>query len=69
MLPTVVLYKGGVEIDRIRGIPPDENGLMKFNDDIDLWMKKNVMELDGGQYLGKFRYLFANGYTLNVSNY
>jgi len=69
MLPTVVLYKGGIEIDRIWGIPLEEKDLLKFNDDIDLWLMKNVLGLEGGKYCGKFRYLFVNGYTLNVSNY
>lgn len=69
MLPTTVLYKDGAEIDRIKGIPPDKNARMKWNSDIELWILKNVLGLEGDEYAGKFKYLFRNGYKLHISNY
>lgn len=68
MLPTVVLYKKGVEFDRIRGINPDEKARAKLNDDMELWIMKNVLEMEGTKYHAKYRYLFNNTYTLHVSN-
>ena len=69
MLPTVILYRNGEEIDRIKGIPPDEKERTGWNDDLELWFLKNAMALDDSQYSGDFTYLFRNGYTLQVGNY
>ncbi|PIP37503.1 MAG: hypothetical protein COX19_16585 [Desulfobacterales bacterium CG23_combo_of_CG06-09_8_20_14_all_51_8] len=69
MLPTVILYRNGGEIDRIKGIPPEEKDRAAWNDDLELWFLKNAMELKGSEYSGDFTYLFKNGYTLQVGNY
>ena len=69
MLPTVVFYMNGVEIDRIKGIPPDKRARLKWNDDIELWFLKNVLGLKGSKYEGRYKYLFKNGYKLQISNY
>ena len=69
ILPTVVLYDQGVEIDRIRGIPPDERGRLKFNDDLELWYLKNVMGLEGSRYYSQYKFLFKNSYKLHVNNF
>ncbi len=68
MLPTVVLFKKGVEFDRIRGINPDEKARAKLNDDMELWIMKNALEMKGTKYHAEYRYLFNNTYTLKVSN-
>lgn len=69
MLPTVVLYENGSEVDRIKGIPPDKSLLAKFDGDIELWLLKNALHLQGDEYSADYRYLFKNGYTLEISNY
>lgn len=69
MLPTVILYQNGEEIDRIKGIPPEEKERNKLNDDLELWFLKNAMALKGSEYSGDFTYFFRNGYTLQVGNY
>ena len=69
MLPTVILYRDGEEIDRIKGIPPEEKERADWNDDLELWFLKNAMALENSQYSGDFTYLFRNGYTLQVGNY
>lgn len=69
MLPTVVLYDRGAEIDRIKGIPPDEKTRKKWNDDIELWFLKNVLDLKGDEYAGEYTYLFRNSYKLHIGNY
>ena len=69
MLPTTVLFKDGHEIDRIKGIPPDKRARLKWNRDIELWLLKNVLGLEGDRYAGKFKYFFKNSYKLHISNY
>jgi len=69
MLPTAILYRNGEEIDRIKGIPPEEKDRTKWNDDLELWFLKNAMVLKGSKYSGEFTYFFKNGYTLQVGNY
>ncbi len=68
LLPTMVLYKNGVEIDRMRGIPPKKKDRLALNDDIELWILKNVIGLEGDKYAGKFTYLFNNTYKLYIGN-
>ncbi len=69
MLPTMVLYKSGAEIDRMKGIPPDKAERLKFNDDIEMWLLKNVVGLEGDQYTANFKYFFKNSYKLTPSNF
>jgi thioredoxin-like negative regulator of GroEL len=69
MLPTVILYRDGAEIDRIKGIPPEEKNRAAWNDDLELWFLKNALTLQGSEYSAEFTYLFKNGYTLQVGNY
>jgi hypothetical protein len=69
MLPTVILYRDGGEIDRIKGIPPEEKDRAKWNDDLELWFLKNALALEGSEYSAEFTYLFKNGYALQVGNY
>lgn len=69
MLPTVILYQNGVEIDRIKGIPPEEKDRIRWNDDLELWFLKNALRLEGSQYSADFTYFFRNGYKLQVGNY
>lgn len=67
-MPTVVLYKNGIEVDRIKGIQPDPQLRLKMKDDIDLWFMKNVLELKGSKYGGKFSYMFNGSYKLHITN-
>jgi hypothetical protein len=69
MLPTVVLYDRGVEIDRIKGIPRDKKILRDWNKDLKLWLLKNVFEVKGDQFSGDYIYRFRNTATLEPSNY
>lgn len=69
MLPTVVMYNRGAEVDRIRGIPANKQDRAKWNDDIDLWIMKNALGLKGGEYAGQYKYMFNNTNKLNVSNF
>lgn len=68
-LPTVVLYRNGEEIDRIKGIPPEESAREKWNDDIELWLLKNTVRQKPGRASGDYKYLFKNGYKLHISGY
>ncbi|PIE71407.1 MAG: hypothetical protein CSA22_02555 [Deltaproteobacteria bacterium] len=65
MLPTVILFNNGEEIDRIRGMDTDKNRIQK---DMDLWLRKNVVNPQGDGFSGAFTYRFNNTYTLSISN-
>ena len=69
LLPTTILYKDGLEVDRIKGIPPDENDRQKWNKDIERWILNNAIEITTGKYTGKHLYLFKNSYKLTISLY
>ncbi len=69
LLPTIGLYENGILIDRLRGVPGDKVDRLSFNDDIELWMLKNVVGLTAGKYVGDFRYRFNNSNTLHIGNY
>ncbi len=69
LLPTVVLYKNGNEIDRIKGIPKDDKDRLKWNKDIDLWFLKNVKGAKGNEHRGVYSYRFNNGSELEISNF
>lgn len=69
MLPTVILYNRGVEIDRIKGVPRDKKVLRDWNNDINLWLLKNVFEVKGDKFSGDYIYRFRNTATLEASNY
>lgn len=69
LLPTTILYQGGVEVDRIKGIPKDQDVLAKWNDDLELWILKTALALEGDEYSGEYSYRFNNSPTLNISSY
>lgn len=69
LLPTVVLYKHGNEIDRIKGIPGNEQDRMKWNKDIDLWFLKNAKGAKGNEHSGAYSYRFNNGSQLEINNF
>jgi len=62
MLPTVVLYKRGIEVDRIKGIPPKMDRRHMLDVDMEIWFYKNVLNLRGS---GRFEdFLFKNSYHI-----
>ncbi len=67
-LPTMILIKNGIEIDRMRGVPSGKESL-GFSDDLDLWMLKNVVEVKSDIYSGSFSYLFKNTSRLHIGSY
>jgi hypothetical protein len=69
MLPTVLLYQNGLEIDRIKGIPPEERERAKWNDDIELWFLKTALRMKGSEYSGDYTYKFNNDFNLIIGNY
>ena len=69
MLPTLILFKQGMEVDRIKGIPKERESLNKWNDDIELWLLKTVFDVQGDAYSGSYTYRFNNSSTLDISSY
>ncbi len=68
-LPSTVFYYNGDEIDRIGGIPEDGELLREWNKDIDLWILKTVLGLQGDDYAGRYVYKFNDTAKLHISNY
>lgn len=68
-LPTVVMYRDGQEVDRIKGLPTGRAELAAFNDDVELWLLKTGLGLSTGSYQADYKYRFNNGYKLSSSNY
>lgn len=69
MLPTVILYHNGQELDRIKGIPKTKEDRESWNNDLNLWLLKNALEVKGNDYSGNYKYRFKNGSELQISNY
>lgn len=68
MLPTVLLYHKGREVDRIRGIPERAEDRDKWNNDLDLWLLKNALEAKGEALTGSYLYRFHNSSELEIKN-
>ncbi len=68
-LPTVVLYKKGYEIDRIKGIPPKTKDYMDWDEDVELWLLRNALDLRADEYTATYECWFKNSYELKFSNY
>jgi hypothetical protein len=68
MLPTVILYHQGREVDRIRGIPERTEDRVKWNNDLNLWLLKNALEAKGDPLSGSYLYRFNNTSELEIKN-
>ncbi len=69
LLPTLVLYHNGIELDRIKGIPESEKERGGWDKDINLWILKNVVQAKGNEFSGDYTYLFKNSSRLQISNF
>lgn len=68
MLPTLVMYRDGREVDRMRGVPAERDFKETLDDDLELWLLKTGMNLTRGKYYGDFSYRFNNTSRLAASN-
>ncbi len=69
MLPTLVMYRDGYEVDRMRGIPDTQDGLRTLNDDLELWVLRTGLRLTKDPvYQAQFLYLFKNTARLTPIN-
>ncbi|MBI4803701.1 MAG: hypothetical protein HY795_00530 [Desulfovibrio sp.] len=68
MLPTLVMYRDGKEVDRMRGIPSERAFQESLGDDLELWLLKTGLSLSRNQYYGDFTYRFNNTSRLGASN-
>lgn len=66
MLPTLVMYRDGREVDRMRGIPSEAGFLDTLDDDLELWMLRTGLGLSQDMYHGSFSYRFNNTSRLNA---
>lgn len=68
MLPTLVMYRDGREVDRMRGIPSERGFQDNLADDLELWLLNTGMSLSRGEFYGDFTYRFNNTSRLGASN-
>jgi len=69
MLPTLVMYRDGYEVDRMRGIPDDSQALAALNDDLELWILRTGLKLtQDPTFQAAFDYRFKNGVRLFPEN-
>lgn len=69
MVPTLVLFRDGWEIDRMRGIPADNEGLRQLNADLELWVMTAALQLtDDPRFQARYVYLYKNGNRLQAEN-
>jgi thioredoxin-like negative regulator of GroEL len=68
MLPTLVMYQNGREVDRMRGIPSERQALEGLSDDLELWLLRTGLSLSRDEYHGQFTYRFNNTSRLGASN-
>ncbi len=69
MLPTLVMYRDGYEVDRMRGIPDTQDGLRTLNDDLELWVLRTGLGLtQDPTFQGRFLYMFHNTARLTPEN-
>jgi len=68
MLPTVILYHNGQEIDRIKGVPDKKEDRKAWNNDLNLWLLKNALNAKGNEHSGNYEYLFKDSSELQIGN-
>jgi thioredoxin-like negative regulator of GroEL len=69
MLPTLVMYRDGYEVDRMRGIPDNATAMAALNDDLELWILRTGLKLtQDPTFQAAFSYRFKNGVRLIPEN-
>jgi hypothetical protein len=67
--PTVILYRNGAEIDRLKGNPPRTKDFINWDEDFELWILRMAMRLESDQQTATYECYFKNGYELQFSNH
>lgn len=69
MLPTLVMYRDGWELDRMRGVPDSLEARRGLAADLELWLlRTGFNRTSDPRFQAQFSYRFNNGYTLQVGN-
>ncbi len=66
--PTIILYRDGIEIDRLRGIPPRTSDYVDWNEDVELWVLRTAIQVKSDKYTATFNCFFNNTYDLEFTN-
>lgn len=70
MLPTLVMYRDGWEVDRMRGIPSGQEAMHGLADDLELWVLRTGLQLtDDPRFQATFSYRFNNTSRLVPGNF
>jgi len=67
--PTIILYRNGAEIDRLKGNPPTTKDFQKWDEDFELWILRMALRLEGDTQTSTFECYFKNTYELQFSNF
>jgi hypothetical protein len=68
LLPTLVMFRDGREVDRMRGTPPGAEAQAVLDDDLELWLIKTGLGLKLDRFRADFQYRFNNSSRLHVVN-
>jgi thiol-disulfide isomerase/thioredoxin len=69
MLPTLVMYRDGWEIDRMRGVPTTMDARRGLNDDLELWvLRTGLQRTYDPRFQAQFSYRFDNTNMLAAGN-
>jgi hypothetical protein len=68
VLPTLVMYRDGKEVDRMRGAPVREQERRDILDDLDLWVLSTGLQYQLEGFRGDFRYQYNNTNRLQIMN-
>lgn len=69
MLPSLVLFRDGWEIDRMRGMPDQPQARRALPGDLELWiLRAGLQRTYDPRFQAQFNYRFNNGYTLEAGN-
>lgn len=69
ILPTLVMYRDGYEVDRMRGVSDDPQALAELNDDLELWILSTGLQLKQDPvFQASFGYMFKNSFKLLPEN-
>lgn len=69
MLPSLVMYRDGWEIDRMRGVPDSVDAQRALASDLELWvLRTGLKRTDDPRFQAQFSYRFNNTPTLQAGN-
>lgn len=69
ILPTLVYFNDGKELDRMKGLPASFDNQQRIVPEFDLWLQRTVLDKPAKLLSGEYKYRYNNTPTLQVSNF